>query len=370
VGRVTINILVRDESHQAVRGAEIHISRHGRSMIGVPLLDIEGVTDQSGRFVRPNTEFQLTDSPPELVVNAHGFTTYKTRLTNEQLLESFDKGGRLFLPVSLEKHSVPSTPSANVPPQGTPGLEGSSLSQPADNQVSLMILVLVITLLVLAAAAVLAWWLGRRAKFARAYEAEDLVVHHLKDIARTLESLKQEQSASLEQQKELLSEIVKNNEILARGVTVISIHEELSVPFSHIKSGAASPPAAIPHRAENALTSASADGARLSYVGLMNRQPVTPEPIFLEIEESRGIAGKLEDSNVYLSAVSHSQGTFVLFTENGDSGWVFPNPTIGFRHAALRDVFPLLTAGEFAEARENIRPKPARRVEAKRWRIA
>jgi hypothetical protein len=116
-------------------------------------------------------------------------------------------------------------------------------------------------------------------------------------------------------------------------------------------------------------TGAPYAGAQSSYVGLINRRPVMPEPIYLDVEGARSIAGKLEDSNVYLSPVPHSQGALVLFIENGEAGWVFPNPTINFRQEALKEVFPRLTEAEFAATRESIRPRRVTKVEERRWLV-
>lgn len=111
-------------------------------------------------------------------------------------------------------------------------------------------------------------------------------------------------------------------------------------------------------------------GVQNAYLNLISRIPSTPEPIYMDVEEPQSIAGKLKDATTYLSVVPHSQGAFVLFTDDGQSGWVYPNPTINLRPAAVRDVFPQLTENEFAAVKENIRPKPVKKVAEKRWRVS
>jgi hypothetical protein len=104
-------------------------------------------------------------------------------------------------------------------------------------------------------------------------------------------------------------------------------------------------------------------------VNLINKAPISTEPIYLDVEGARSIAGRLEDSNVYLTSVPHSQGAFVLFTDGDDSGWVFPNPTIGFRQVAIKDVFPELTENEFIVAKADIQPRRAKHLEDRRWLV-
>ena len=104
-------------------------------------------------------------------------------------------------------------------------------------------------------------------------------------------------------------------------------------------------------------------------MNLINKGPVSIEPMYLDVEGARSIAGRLEDSNVYLTSVPHSQGAFVLFPESDEYGWVYPNPTIGFRQVAIKDVFPDLTENEFNLTKADIQPRRAQHLEDRRWLV-
>jgi hypothetical protein len=370
---VRLTVVVRDEGGRPVPDAEVNVSRVGRGRHGTPLMDISGRTDTEGRFTRQNTDFQLTGSspgPPQtLTVTAPGYKPSGESLTDDIIQQgASNKGAELSREVRLEKAPADPSPAdgAAAPRRGA---EGAPLLQPGESLVSTLILFVVIALFVVLLAA-LVWMSRGRRGLAPTHAAEDSVVHHLRVIAGTLKSLRQEQSELLGQQRELLAEIVKNNEILSKGVAVIAIHEDSAAASPGARPDAWRPPEPAAGREGDGLPrTPPRQGAQSSYLGLINRRPVTPEPVYLEVEKARPVAGKLEDSNVYLSEVSHSQGALVLFTQDGEVGWVFPNPTIGFRSAALSEVFPALTEAEFAASRESIRPKRVRKVEARRWRI-
>ena len=109
--------------------------------------------------------------------------------------------------------------------------------------------------------------------------------------------------------------------------------------------------------------------ACVSYRSLLDGQPTSPEPLHLDSEGTSSVSGKLEDGSVYLKQVGHTQGTFVLFTEDGKAGYVFPNPALAFQGPALREVFPALTEAEFNGAKQRIEPVPVIRVGERKWKV-
>jgi hypothetical protein len=134
--------------------------------------------------------------------------------------------------------------------------------------------------------------------------------------------------------------------------------------------GAAQPTAqTVPPVPTPPVPKPQAEHARQSYLGLLNNQLIGSEPIHLDSEGTSSVFGKLEDSNIYLQQVGHSQGTFVLFTEDNRTGYVFPNPALAYQEKALREVFRGLTEAEFNGAKQRIEPVPVTRVGDRRWRI-
>src|SRR6185295_7206925 len=51
--------------------------------------------------------------------------------------------------------------------------------------------------------------------------------------------------------------------------------------------------------------------AQEAYQNLLNKNPVDPEPVYLDVEPPRSAAGKLEDKTVYLTQVNHSNAALV-----------------------------------------------------------
>jgi hypothetical protein len=105
---------------------------------------------------------------------------------------------------------------------------------------------------------------------------------------------------------------------------------------------------------------------------LLNREPSSANPIYLEVDASSSLLGRLADSNIYLSQVGSSQATFILFPDEGNDanvGWVFPNPALVFKEPALKDVFPTLTEAQFNGAKEQIEPVRLRQVGERRWKV-
>jgi hypothetical protein len=381
--RLSLNILVRNQFYQPVVNARIRISPPDRSAGGPTHPEVEGFTDAEGKFVRPNTEFQLAGSSFELTVAARGFESSRTLLTDEMLRDSL-KRGQLFTTVLLKPLSAgesdpvePSLARAEATPGAiTAAATGSpaTLVSPASffqdlygrgrSSVFLPWIVGAAVLVILQTVA-LAWLLRSRL---RLFTEPELTVSYLKAMTRALEGLRRAQEQSLAQQKDLLAQIASNNDILLNGVSIISIHEE--APQAGFAIHPASAPAAeAPLPFDELSSRTSLSEARQSYLKLINRTPLAREPIYLDVEMARSIAGRLEDPTVYLESVSHSQGALVLFTTNDESGWVFPNPTIGWRKAAVRDVFPALTESEFALAKADILPRRAEKVSTRRWRV-
>jgi hypothetical protein len=110
--------------------------------------------------------------------------------------------------------------------------------------------------------------------------------------------------------------------------------------------------------------------AQEAYQNLLNKNPVDPEPVYLDVEPPRSAAGKLEDKTVYLTQVSHSNAALVLFTANNSAGWLFPNPKLVFSTAAVGAVFLDLTETEYQAKKYELEPRQAVRVDDARWKIA
>ena len=125
------------------------------------------------------------------------------------------------------------------------------------------------------------------------------------------------------------------------------------------------------YRTENYdLPKTGLEGARSSYRKLINKTLVSPDPIYLDVEGARSAGGKLQDSNTYLTQVGSSQSALVLFSDGGSIGWVFPNPKVAFRPAAIKDVFPSLSEADYETAKEEIQPMNVRRLDDGRWLVA
>jgi len=380
--RVTLNILVRNESYQPVVNARIRISRLDRSASGSSHPEVEGFTDAEGKFVRPNTDFQLTGPPFQLTVTARSFESSRMVLTDEMLREGL-KSGRLFSTVLLKPLSAGAPDEvepgvANV--EADPGVLPASSGSPATPTSSgsffkdlyggarpsiFLPWILGAVVLVILQTAALAWLLRSRMRLSGP-ESTD---HYLRTMTRALEGLKRAQEQSLVQQKDLLAQIVSNNDILLNGVSIISIHEESSQANFAIHPASAPEAAGAPLLVDERSAHISLSEAQQSYLKLIDRTPMAREPVYLDIEGARSSAGRLEDTTVYLESVPHSQGAFVLFTNHDAAGWVFPNPTIGWRKIAIKDVFPALTETEFALAKADILPRRAEKVSARRWRV-
>jgi hypothetical protein len=93
------------------------------------------------------------------------------------------------------------------------------------------------------------------------------------------------------------------------------------------------------------------------------------EPIYLNAEASSSPLDMLGNNNVHLEEVNNKQGTFILFKDTEQLGWVFPNPRLKFRQQALSPVFPGLTESQFGNDKENIQPVVVSRVDSNRWKI-
>jgi hypothetical protein len=109
------------------------------------------------------------------------------------------------------------------------------------------------------------------------------------------------------------------------------------------------------------------DEARNAYRNLVTGNATAEDFIYLSAEGGTAL-GKLEDKYVYLSEDS-AQGAFVLFTVDGERGWVFPNPSLRFRPSALRPVFPQMTEEMFESNKEDLPPNEASNAGAGRWRV-
>jgi hypothetical protein len=120
---------------------------------------------------------------------------------------------------------------------------------------------------------------------------------------------------------------------------------------------------------EYELPKSGVEGAQSSYRRLLNKT-LESTPVYLDVEGARSAGGKLEDGAVYLTQVSTTQSPLVLFSDDdGNAGWVFPNPKVAFRQAALKDVFPNLSEADYEGAKETLQPMTVRRLHDGRWRV-
>jgi len=321
-----------------------------------------------GTYSTPITEFLLTGTPHRLVVNGGGFAESVTDLTDEELLAAA-AAGNLARSVELTK-SEPTT--ERLVYIGDLILRGLGL---------------------LSLAAFTVWVCLRVYRYARGGEggksttevspksAESggdtlqlvlQIVTTMRDRAVTKEDLQAKLDAAVEK-------ILNGQKAAAEAARASSTG---TTGYDGSQGGAGSWPNSVSGgsvgRSDATWMGGQQTppmperyaGAEQGYLRLAAKQPQSPgeEPCYLEVEESSSIAGKLEDSTVYLRQVGNSQGALVLFRDGSDSGWVYPNPTIGFRRAAVKDVFPKLT-DEFDGSRDRVAPKLVTKVGDNRWRV-
>jgi hypothetical protein len=379
VVRLTLNIKVVDESGKPVANAHVLIPRQGKNNEGQSLKDVEAETNSDGELVRESTDFELIGVPHRVIVTAPESPRPTAMvLTDDMLRNAFDSNNKLSVDIPLGKESsaLPLSPTDASAAHST---QGSGWFRGALNYAIWLLAALFLLLL---AAAITAWRLGYRLTYPRAaYKVRDSLVgvaspatesvsDGLRQIHHALASLENQQVESRKRLDVLVSQVVKNNDILKRGVTVISIREESESSSANLIMEREAPIQHEPVRPDATPPRPTFyKELRSAYWNLLNREPVTSEPIYLNVEAARSIAGRLEDANVYLSEVNHSQGAFVLFTDSNKSGWLFPNPKVSYRQAALKDVFPALTQAEFEDSKESIQPKRVRKVEEGRWMV-
>jgi hypothetical protein len=109
--------------------------------------------------------------------------------------------------------------------------------------------------------------------------------------------------------------------------------------------------------------------AKAAYENIVNKMPVSPEPVYLVVEPPRSAGGKMEDKNTYLSELPHSNCSLVLISDGSNSGWVFPNPKVAFNTAAVKDVFGTLAEVEYEANKLGVEPMRAERVDNGRWML-
>jgi len=351
-----------------VPNAQVTITRSGRGVSGVPLRDIRGVTDAGGRFFRKAADFPADGRPAEVVVTADGFERSQTELSPDALRAAYGAADRtLRIRVSLSEPSAPPRPTQAAAEPARPAPPDTQEPEEAGAPVYLIGIWWTLAIMVFLGCIFGLWFLWRYKAPGKEADGDANLEHTLAALNRAVRDIRDQQKVAQFRMEELVSQVAKNNEILLKGVTIISINEESTRPFSGLQIDASFRPQAAP--APPPSPASLREVAASAYVRLMSKNVVDPEPVYLDVEEPSSIADMLSDAAVYLKQVGNSQGALVLFRDGDDSGWVYPNPSLVFRRAALRPIFPSLTEREFKNAKEQIAPKRAARVGARRWRV-
>lgn len=108
---------------------------------------------------------------------------------------------------------------------------------------------------------------------------------------------------------------------------------------------------------------------RRSYKSLLRSGTTAWDPIYLNADASSSPTDLIEERSVLLQEVGNNQGTFILFSNNSDMGWVFPNPLLSYRYHALKSVYPNLNEEKFTYSKETIEPVCVRRMSEGRWKV-
>ena len=115
IQRLRISV-VEAESGRPVPKARVTIRRAGRNVVGTPLGDFAGLTDDAGDFVKGETDFQLGGEPHRLEVIAPGYEDLKLQLPDSVLREAAGNERSLVMSVALSRNAPPPVAAPAVKP--------------------------------------------------------------------------------------------------------------------------------------------------------------------------------------------------------------------------------------------------------------
>lgn len=453
VVNVTLVIKVTDENGNPVSKAQISIPRQGRNTAGRELREIRAATDDTGKYQKLDSDFQLTGTAHKVIVTA-GDLTVEEALSDQQLRDAASKAERvLLLPITLKPPKKPRSvnisatvtdvagkpvkeaeillSARNTPPEA-PSFESTAKSgsdgrfqfqnvefEPGDlprilkisatgfedyqlnlanemlvkngnntlllNPIILKVqpsrfeqiknalnwffwIVGLITVLMLGIVLVnrtRRWWAQRNNQ--GNYPQTELTTEELvKNISRDLKELK---NSTLTEAK-LVPILSRSLDPWLKKMDQQNLNSQqddnAKIPEDGTPAVRESPQSRVP---QNESIRDFKCRAQQGHHNLINKIPDDLEPVYLDVEGPRSMAGKLEDKTVYLKQVNHSNAALVLFTEN-NAGWLFPNPKLAFSRAAVKDVFLDLTEEEYKARKAELEPMPAVRVDDGRWKLA
>jgi hypothetical protein len=378
---LTITGTVTDASNRPIPNAQISIPRQGKELDDQELDERTASADSSGKY-SINAKFLLEGVPHKLVAQASGFDPVEKPLADDMLRAA--NNTIITLPLKLGAPAPTSSFFKTLPSLVSRAIWWIGLAS------SILLLLLLIVVIIPP--------LRRKIYPQRANIASSETMAQSPSVA-TVEQTTETKQDSLESRvKKIDANVYVLKENMVTKEMLWNAIDELKSAFSafevklekigmDVKKASGNPD--TDGSRVMALTSAEAAGsssdrayvgkqrteeidnwAMVAYQNLPNKNPVTPDPLYLDVEAPRSEAGRLEDKNIYLSQVNHSKGSLVLFTDGTDYGWLFPNPNIAFRPAATKDVFPEFKRPEDYEAnKENLRPKRVRRIENGRWLV-
>jgi len=395
--QLTLKIKVLDKNtNRPIPDAEILISRSLKKGDGtIYLSNIHRTKNEDAEFVyedgvlsRPGTDFLLQGGNHNLIVKAPKYNEMIVPLDDKALRKHKEDGK----PIEVSLHVVePTLTPSSTNPSTLENKEKGRLERlkifftSPDSYFNQGIWWLGLVFIILLAAITVAWWrfdrlLNFKAFFGAASNnamtdngsskmleeiSENLTkienatkrsVLDAEDIARLENTIK----GAVKEEIMILEDRLINHPLLARPAA-LSIH-----------SGHPEPPGVVsmrPQQPDSRAATSPQWRAKGFYQSLLNKEPLEPEPLYLENEGKSSMDGKLKDSSIYLSQSNNRQGTFVLFADGDKSGWVFPNPSLAYRKSALSEVFPDLTEEQFNYSKEQIEPVRASRVEDRRWKV-
>jgi len=392
---LTVEITVYDASSKTpIQGARISISRGGTNSAGVSLNDVKNkLTDADGKCRLDDTDFNLTKSQNKLTVAANDFKTAELSL-NDDIRQSLNKHLQTLVipPIYLEKENLaPGNTSVNANADSNIHVNGnvtavtgnkarsSTVEVPANTWLREIFLVFI----GLVAGGMIVWALLKWLQGGDTRRRQVPGNNDNQSVNARLVALEGNVASKLvtTEQVEKIASLLNMTAVILKGLSPPQPSRgENTGAFEPLTGGGAvagaghrldaPPPGGMTQSASrNASQGASSrEKALRSYNSLSNGGSVDREPLYLVADVKSTPAGKMADDNVYLLEESNRQTTFVLFTDDDKTGWVFPNPVMPFREAALKEVFPRLTESGFG-FKDSIEPVHVTRAGDWRWKV-
>ena len=182
----------------------------------------------------------------------------------------------------------------------------------------------------------------------------------------------------LEQEIEQIKTMVQNLNTTSSSLqtelhNLTGLVEEIMPALERIEQSRSNPtptppdvtPTVATHRREPLnLVSASAAYRKLSLDGYRDL-PIEPLFVTLDMDSSaRGSAIGETKRRFNQSESKHS--AFVVFPQDQNEGWIYPNPQISFTEA-MKYVFPDLNYENFEDAKDRVEPRKVRSVSESAW---